>query len=130
MAKPEKEKTAPVKKTAELLQQFSGPPRFGKRSLICIQSNRGTSETQEVFSLNLKNRRDHILKVSIYKNYDELPLMLNMKQLADLLGISDASAYELIQEDGFPALRIGKRIVVPKEDLRNWISARTKGVQK
>ena len=30
----EQEKTAPVKKTAELLQQFSGPPRFGKHSLI------------------------------------------------------------------------------------------------
>ena len=29
-------KTVPVKKTAELLQQFSGPPRFGKHSLICV----------------------------------------------------------------------------------------------
>ena len=29
-------KTAPVKKTAELLQQFSGLPRFGKHSLICV----------------------------------------------------------------------------------------------
>lgn len=37
------------KKTAELLQQFSGLPRFGKRSLICIQSNRETSETQAQF---------------------------------------------------------------------------------
>ena len=27
-------RTAPEKKTAELLQQFSGPPRFGKHSLI------------------------------------------------------------------------------------------------
>lgn len=70
------------------------------------------------------------MKLSIYKSYDELPMMLNMKQLANLLGISDASAYELIQEEGFPALRIGKRIVVPKEELQNWISARTKGVQK
>ena len=31
-----------------------------------------------------------------------------------LLGISDASAYELVQEADFPSLRIGKRIVVPK----------------
>ena len=70
------------------------------------------------------------MKLSIYKSYDELPLMLNMKQLANLLGISDARAYEQIQEEGVPALRIGKRIVVPKEELQNWISARTKGVQK
>ena len=51
------------------------------------------------------------MKKSIYKSYDELPLMLNMKQLSDLLGISDASAYELVQEEDFPSLRIGKRIV-------------------
>ena len=66
------------------------------------------------------------MKKSIYTSYDELPLLLNVKQLADLLGVSDSSVYELIQEDGFPALRIGKRIVVPKEELWEWISARTK----
>ena len=68
------------------------------------------------------------MKKSIYKSYDELPLLLNTKQLADLLGVSDSSVYELIQEDDFPSLRIGKRIVVPKEELRNWISTHTKGV--
>ena len=70
-----------------------------------------------------------VLKRSIYTSYDELPLLLNVKQLADLLGVSDSSVYELIQEDGFPSLRIGKRIVIPKEELREWISARTKEVQ-
>ena len=69
------------------------------------------------------------MKKSIYKSYDELPLLLNVKQLADLLGISDSSVYELIQEDDFPSLRIGKRIVIPKEELREWISTRTKEVQ-
>lgn len=56
-------------------------------------------------------------------------LLLNVKQLADLLGVSDSSVYELIQEDDFPSLRIGKRIVIPKEELRKWISAHTKGVR-
>ena len=69
------------------------------------------------------------MKKSIYKSYDELPLLLNVKQLADLLGVSDSNVYELIQEDDFPSLRIGKRIVIPKEELREWISTRTKEVQ-
>ena len=69
------------------------------------------------------------MKKSIYTRYDELPLLLNVKQLADLLGVSDSSVYELIQGDGFPSLRIGKRIVIPKEELREWITARTKEVQ-
>lgn len=59
------------------------------------------------------------MKKSVFTSYDELPLLLNVKQLAELLGVSDSSVYELIQEDDFPSLRIGKRIVIPKEELRN-----------
>lgn len=63
-----------------------------------------------------------------YKNYGELPLMLNVVQVAAVLGISRAGAYELVHSDGFPALKIGSRIVVPKDRLREWIDANT--VQK
>ena len=69
------------------------------------------------------------MKESMYKSYDELPLFLNAETVAKVLGVSDSSVYELIQEDDFPSLRIGKRIVIPKEELRKWISAHTKGVQ-
>ena len=60
-----------------------------------------------------------------YKNYDELPLMLNVVQVAAMLGISRAGAYELVHSEGFPALKIGSRIVVPKDKLREWIGANT-----
>ena len=71
------------------------------------------------------------MKKSIYTSYDELPLLLSVKQLVDLMGVSDSTIYELIHvEKDFPVLRIGKRIVVPKEELRKWISAHTKGVQE
>ena len=79
-------------------------------------------------SVKLKGGHGY-LKKTIYTSYDELPLLLNVKQLVDLLGVSESSVYELIQEDDFPSLRIGKRIVVPKEELQKWISTHTKGVQ-
>ena len=60
-----------------------------------------------------------------YKNYDELPLMLNVVQVAAVLGISRAGAYELVHREGFPALKIGSRIVVPKDKLGEWIDANT-----
>ena len=53
------------------------------------------------------------MKKSIYTSYDELPLLLSVKQLVDLMGVSDSSIYELIQEDDFPSLRIGKRRISP-----------------
>ena len=70
------------------------------------------------------------LRQTIYTSYEQLPLLLSVKQLADVLGVSDSSVYELIREEDFPSLRIGKRIVVPKEELRKWISAHTKEVRE
>ena len=62
-----------------------------------------------------------------YKNYDELPLMLNVVQVAAVLGISRAGAYELVHSVGFPTLKIGSRIVVPKEKFIAWVEQNTGG---
>ena len=60
-----------------------------------------------------------------YTNYNDLPLMLSAPDVASVLGISRAGAYELVRSDGFPALRIGSRIVVPKGKFVDWINANT-----
>ena len=67
------------------------------------------------------------MKESTYKTYDQLPLFLNANAVAQVLGVSISSAYELMHEAGFPALRIGSRIVVPKEEFRRWVDAQTGG---
>ena len=61
------------------------------------------------------------MKESKYKSFDELPLMLNAEMVADVLGISRAGAYELMNEDGFPSKRIGERIIVPKDAFQKWL---------
>ena len=61
------------------------------------------------------------MKESIYKSYDDLPLFLNAEMVAKLLGISPSSGYELMHEKGFPVLKIGSRMVVPKEKFRAWV---------
>ena len=67
--------------------------------------------------------------LSDYKNYDELPLFLNAELIAKPLGIAPSSAYELMREKDFPALHVGKRIVVPKEQFRLWVEKQTGGVE-
>jgi excisionase family DNA binding protein len=67
------------------------------------------------------------LKQTAYKSYDDLPLMLSVPEVAAVLGISRAGAYELVRSANFPALRIGSRIVVPKEKFISWIDTRTSG---
>lgn len=67
------------------------------------------------------------MKQLIYKNYDELPLMLSVKELATVLGVSRTSAYELTKTKGFPSIKIGSRVVIPKEKLIEWIDKNTGG---
>lgn len=64
---------------------------------------------------------------SKYKNYEELPLFLNAKMVGGVLGISPASSYELLHQEGFPTLKIGNRLVVPKEKFIQWVEQNTQG---
>ena len=67
------------------------------------------------------------MKESSYKNYDELPLFLNAAMVAKVLGVSLSSGYELMHEPDFPVLKIGNRLVVPKEKFVEWVSQHTRG---
>ncbi len=67
------------------------------------------------------------MKESKYNYYDELPLFLNAELVAKVLGVSPSSGYELMHEAGFPVLKIGSRMVVPKEKFVQWVEEHTKG---
>ena len=67
------------------------------------------------------------MKSSEYKSYDDLPLFLNAAVVAKALGVAPSSAYELMHEADFPVLKVGNRIVVPKEKFVAWVEQHTKG---
>ena len=67
------------------------------------------------------------MKESIYKSYDELPLFLNSELVAKVLGVSPSSGYELMHQPDFPVLRVGSRMVVPKEKFIQWVEGHTGG---
>ena len=67
------------------------------------------------------------MKESIYKSYEELPLFLNSRMVADILGISVSGAYELMYRKDFPVLTVGSCMVVSKDRFRNWVEEHTEG---
>lgn len=67
------------------------------------------------------------MKMSVCRSYDELPLFLNANLVSQVLGVSVSTAYELMHEPGFPVLRVGSRMVVPKEKFVEWVSQCTQG---
>ena len=67
------------------------------------------------------------MKKSHYTSYDDLPLFLNASLVAKALGIAPSSAYELMHQKDFPTLRVGSRMVVPKERFIEWVENHTNG---
>lgn len=59
------------------------------------------------------------------KSFEDLPVMLNISDVANVLGIGLTKAYELSRQKDFPAFNIGTRRLVPKEKFVVWIGVQT-----
>ena len=67
------------------------------------------------------------MKQSMYKSKEQLPMFLTVMDVANLLGISRASAYELVREDNFPKLKIVQgRTIIPRDRLLEWLDEQTR----
>ena len=62
-----------------------------------------------------------------YKDYTDLPLTLTAPEVGEVLGISRAAAYELVRSAGFPHMKIGSRILIPRDKFIRWIDEQTEG---
>lgn len=50
-------------------------------------------------------------------------LTYNAPEAAKIIGISRNAMYDLIKQEGFPAIRVSeKRIVIPAEALEKWLA--------
>ena len=57
-----------------------------------------------------------------FTSVDQLPLTLTADQVAEVLRISRANAYSLMHSKGFPTIQIGKRMVVHRDKLMEWMN--------
>lgn len=60
-----------------------------------------------------------------FHSYDELPLMLTVADVADVLGIGLVHAYEVVWRKDFPTITLGSRIIVPRDKFIQWIEEKT-----
>lgn len=53
---------------------------------------------------------------------DEKKLAMTMDEVATELQISRPTAYDLARSEGFPALKVGRRVIVPRIEFERWLS--------
>jgi excisionase family DNA binding protein len=69
-----------------------------------LETNAGTRNTETLSSNRLKEKE-----------------FLSVKELAGILGIGQNSAYKLTKTDSFPCMRLGYRILIPRNKFDNWV---------
>ena len=57
-----------------------------------------------------------------------VPAVMNAMQVAKYLGISKQGAYNLMNSESFPTLRVGKRLLVSSDRFLEWIEKHSNDV--
>ena len=54
---------------------------------------------------------------------ENLPLSLNVEDVAQILDLSKKNAYELCHSKGFPCVQVGRRMIIPKLAFIKWMES-------
>lgn len=57
----------------------------------------------------------------VYTTPEQLPLVMSASDIAEALNLSKGKVYELLHSENFPAVQIGRRMVVLKQSFLMWL---------
>lgn len=84
-----------------------------------------------------QNKKLHSKQLADKKTYSRLSarkvdvmekLVYTIEEVAELLSISKSYAYELVRNGTIPVLQLGKKRVIPKGKLHEWINEKTESM--
>lgn len=55
-------------------------------------------------------------------------LTMNVEELQQALGIGKSRAYDLVNREDFPAIRLGRKILIPRDAFLRWLDRQTEQV--
>lgn len=58
----------------------------------------------------------------------ENQMFYTVQELQAIFKIGRNNMYKMVNSKGFPAVRVGKRIIVPVDRLQEWVEKNAKGV--
>ena len=79
---------------------------------------------KEGFSLAMKIKEEvkDTKDIALYKDFENMPNMLTIQEAAQLLRVSQNHLYYVVDKDkSFPILQLGRRKLIPKDELKEWI---------
>lgn len=56
-------------------------------------------------------------------------IALSVTEAAEQLGVSRVTVYNYIKRDDFPAVKLGGRVLIPRDKLKTWLEAQAEGAR-
>jgi len=78
------------------------------------------------FDSTLTTQKGVAMKTTTIPRFDDLPDILTVDEAADFLRLGRSSVYESIHAKDIPAVRIGRRLLVPKSGLKQFVDVSEK----
>ena len=60
-------------------------------------------------------------KIGVCGSIDGLPEFCTLADLSLILPVSRATLYRMAEQKRIPSLRIGRRVIIPREPFKKWI---------
>jgi excisionase family DNA binding protein len=61
--------------------------------------------------------------MELIRRFEDLPDILTVEEAACFLRVGRSLVYEAIRQRAIPAVRVGRRILVPKSGLKQFVEA-------
>jgi len=52
---------------------------------------------------------------------EDYPICMNAEDVQEVLGVSRAGAYTVMHSADFPLVKLGKRMLVPRDEFFDWL---------
>ena len=59
------------------------------------------------------------------KTQNDYPIILKAPHIAEIIGVSDRIAYEIMERNDFPLIRIGRSKRVQRDKFFEWLEAQS-----
>lgn len=58
---------------------------------------------------------------TLIRDIDDLPFLMSVSDLARVTNVGRSKAYELCYMPGFPVVRLGKSLCIPRDAFVRWL---------
>lgn len=58
----------------------------------------------------------------VYRSLDNIPVVISVPELADILRVSRNTAYAMVRSGQIPSVRTGVQIRIPKKEIEKYLN--------